>query len=84
MSLICKIRDHVITEDGDLVLSGTPCKVLGLSDDGNKVEVRASAYVHTEAWTCREWSEDREDRPATDEDLMIKVHPGNLVFNSFG
>lgn len=81
-TLTCRIREHVITRDGDLIPAGTPCKVLGWSHEEGKIEVRAAAYVYADEWECLEESGTGRDLPATGRGLCLAVHPGNLTFDS--
>lgn len=88
-TMICKLREHVITDEGDFLPAGTPVQVVGWGDgdkddpaaaDGGKVMVRSMAYM----W-CGEYSasdiEECRDGGCVGTGLWLAVHPGNLMFS---
>ena len=88
-TMICKLREHVITDEGDFLPAGTPVQVAGWGDgdkrdpvaeDSGKVMVRSMAYM----W-CGEYSvndiEECRDGGCVGTGLWLAVHPGNLMFS---
>lgn len=83
-TLLCRLRLHEITRDGDFIPAGTPVKVLGWAvaqEDAGKIEVRVEAYVYAGDFAQRELADDERDVPAVGVGLCIGVVPGNLVFD---
>lgn len=83
-TLVCRLRAHVITADGDFVPAGTPVKVMGwagndthgtgASDDA-QVEVRASAYMYADQFDYDSGTS------AVGRGLYLSVDADNLVFD---
>jgi hypothetical protein len=84
--LTCRLKEHVITHEGDFIPEGTPVVVFGWSDHDNpatrgKIECRAAAYVYCDTWECEQV--DGRDRAAAGSDLLISVDPDNLVYEGW-
>jgi hypothetical protein len=84
-TLTCRLREFVITDEGDFIPAGTPVKVMGWTgNDTNgdgaggdaKVEVRASAYMYADTFDYDTGTS------AVGRGLYFSVEPGNLVFDA--
>lgn len=84
-TLTCRLRECVITSEGDFIPAGTPVKVMGWTgNDTNgdgatgepKVEVRAAAYMYADTFDFDTGAS------AVGRGLFVSVHPSNLVFDS--
>ena len=75
--MICRLINHVETEEGDFIPAGTPVQVLQWSDKGKTILVRCSSYM---------FSYGVEDdklgsfHGAIGKGLCIEVDPQNLQF----
>ena len=85
-TLTCRLRECVITDEGDFIPAGTPVMVLGWTgNDTNgggaigdaKVEVRAAAYMYADTFDF-----DDPRSAAVGRGLCLSVDPANLVFDS--
>ena len=83
-TLVCRLRSHVITTDGDYVPAGTPVKVMGWTGNDThgagasadaQVEVRASAYMYADTFDFDTGS------AAVGRGLYLSVDADNLVFD---
>ncbi len=84
-TLTCRLRECVITDEGDFIPAGTPVKVMGWTGNdtmgegaGNdaKVEVRAGAYMYADTFNYDTGAS------AVGRGLYFSVEPSNLVFDS--
>lgn len=84
LTLVCRLRSYVITNDGDFVPAGTPVKVLGWKgNDTNgggasgdaQVEVRTAAYMYADTFDYDAGTS------AVGCGLYLSVDPANLVFD---
>lgn len=87
--MICTLREHVITDEGDFLPAGTPVQVVGWGDgdkddpaahDGGKVLVRSMAYMWADQFSVGE-IEGARDGGCVGTGLWLAVHPGNLMFS---
>jgi hypothetical protein len=81
--LTCRLKNCVLTNEGDFVPSGTPVEVFGWGDYDNprtrdKIECRAAAYVYAASWECKETH--GSDRASVNGGLWLSVDPENLVY----
>jgi len=79
LKLTCRLKHHVVTDEGDFVPEGTPVQVVGWADDGKRIEVRTSAYVFPDTWDHEEIAEGR-DTGAINDGLFLSVSPESLVY----
>ena len=81
-TMICKLREHVITDEGDFLPAGTPVQVVGWGDGDHhgKVEVRSLAYMWCDTFTAED-IENCRDGGCVGSGLWLAVHPGNLMFS---
>lgn len=82
--LTCKLKNYIITRDGDFIPEGTPVTVFGWCDgkeDVGKIECRTAVYVYDGEWECE--ATGACDRSAVGADLFIAVDPCNLVYQGY-
>jgi hypothetical protein len=84
--LTFRLKNHVVTDEGDFIPEGTPVTVFGWGDyesekTRGKIECRAAAYVYCDTWECAEV--DGWDRAAVGPDFFIAVDPENLVYAGY-
>lgn len=84
-TLTCRLREFVITDEGDFIPAGTPVTVMGWTgNDTNgdgasgdaKVEVRAGAYMYADTFDYDTGT------AAVGRGLYFSVEPRNLVFDA--
>lgn len=78
--LTCKLREHVITSEGDFIPAGTPVHVAGWAGDGEKITVRTTAYMWADEFSGDD-IEAARDGGSVGSGLWIDVPPGNLVYS---
>jgi hypothetical protein len=86
-TLTCRLRECVITDEGDFIPAGTPVMVMGWTGndtngegargDRSSVEVRAAAYMYADTFDF-----DNPRSAAVGRGLYLSVEPANLVFDS--
>lgn len=83
-TLMCRLRRHVITTEGDFVPAGTPVKVMGWrGNDTNgsgatgepMIEVRTAAYMYADTFDYETGA------AAVGCGLYLSVEPDNLVYD---
>jgi hypothetical protein len=79
LKLTCRLKHHVVTDEGDFIPEGTPVQVVGWTDDGNRIEVRTSVYVYPDTWNYEAIVEAR-DTGAVNDGLFLSVLPESLVY----
>lgn len=84
--LTCKLKNHIVTGEGDFVPEGTPVTVFGWGDyereeTRGKLWCRAAAYVYCDTWESEE-AEGR-DRAAVGPNFFVAVDPENLVYAGY-
>lgn len=79
MKLTCRLKHHVVTDEGDFIPEGTPVQVVGWTDGGDRIEVRTSVYVYPDNWNPESIIEGR-DTGAIGGGLFLSVPPESLVY----
>jgi hypothetical protein len=79
LKLTCRLKHHVVTDEGDFVPEGTPVQVVGWADDGKSIEVRTSVYVFPDTWEASAIVEAR-DTGSVNDGLFLSVPPESLVY----
>lgn len=79
--MICKLKQCVLTNEGDLIPEGTPVEVIGWAegDTCRYVEVRASAYMYVDCWNHA--GVEASGLSCVGEGLYLRVRPEALVFH---
>lgn len=80
--MICKLREHVVTDEGDFVPAGTPVQIAGWADGDNygKIEVRTLAYMWCDTFSM-DAIENGRDGGCVGSGLWLAVSPENLQFS---
>jgi hypothetical protein len=80
LKLICTLKRHIISDEGDFIPEGTPVQVIGWADDSKSIEVRSSAYMY-----CDHYSIDAvvsgKDTGAVGSGLFLSVPPDALAYS---
>ena len=81
--LTCKLKKHIVTDEGDFIPEGTPVTVFGWGSESRagKIECRAVAYVYADEWECRELN--GHDRTAVGGEFWIAVKPEDLAYAGY-
>lgn len=79
--MICRLREHVVTGEGDFIPAGTPVQVVGWADGDNygKIEVRTEAYMWCDTFSM-DAVENGDDGGCVGSGLWLTVDPTNLTF----
>lgn len=91
-TLVCRLRSHVTTTEGDYVPAGTPVKVMGWMHNGTADEEQTDAErqemvkrpmvtVRTSAYMYADTFDYDTGRSAVGRGLYLDVDPSNLVFD---
>jgi hypothetical protein len=81
--LVCTLKTHVLTGEGDFIPAGTPVQVVGWAEDGNQIEVRAAAYMYAGEYDYEEIDK-RESHGCVGRGLWLSVGQGGLLYKSCG
>lgn len=81
--LTCKLKKHIVTDEGDFIPEGTPVTVFGWGDESRagKIECRAAVYVYADVWECSELN--GHDRAAVGDNFWIAVKPEDLTYAGY-
>lgn len=91
-TLVCRLRSHVITTEGDFVPAKTPVKVMGWMGNGSSDEEQTAAErremqrhpkvtVRTIAYMHADVFDYKTGASAVGRGLYLDVDPSNLVFD---
>lgn len=80
LKMICTLKRHIITDEGDFIPEGAPVQVIGWADDEKSVEVRAGAYMYADHYSIDAVVRG-EDTGAVGSGLFLSVPPDALAYS---